>query len=486
MGSINLGKVAATVQVGTVTTGEAATQASVTNSGTAQDVVLNFTIPRGATGEESIFDVSVYNASGTPVAPAKYASLSAALAAVPSVAQKGGMSIKYIQSSDNKYVQYRLMSQTFSTTVTDWQGVDELAGLLEHHVSVNLFNKKSALIKNGYYQSGFAENKSYHVTHPIFVRAGITYKASYAGGLGANAKIGVVDAANNMINTVTGTNINGEVYITPNTDCYLSFNIGNAVNALDTFMVCIDTEFPSSYVGYYDYYSFNAVTIPTNRLTGKSVIFAGDSICAGAGGDGKGWAQRIGDANNMSWQNKGIGGGTIIDKNLVGSAFTIAETDFDSGADYIILEGGTNDADRIGSILNGATPELFGTYDTTDYTTQFNTSTFCNAVQHLLQTVVSTYPSAHVGFIIAPKMGVTSNGYTAGVNNRRAYFETIINLCNKWGVPVLNLWDECKLNPRIASHYTQGEDYMYVDGQHLTSNGYDYITPIIQAWMETL
>jgi len=39
--------------------------------------------------------------------------------------KKGGMSIKFIQSSDNKYVQYRLMTQAFSTTESDWQGVDE-------------------------------------------------------------------------------------------------------------------------------------------------------------------------------------------------------------------------------------------------------------------------------------------------------------------------------------------------------------------------
>ncbi len=42
--------VAATVNVGTVTTGQAGSQASVTNSGTANAAVLNFTIPQGAPG----------------------------------------------------------------------------------------------------------------------------------------------------------------------------------------------------------------------------------------------------------------------------------------------------------------------------------------------------------------------------------------------------------------------------------------------------
>lgn len=41
---------AATISVGSTTTGAAGTQASVTNSGTSSAAVLNFTIPRGATG----------------------------------------------------------------------------------------------------------------------------------------------------------------------------------------------------------------------------------------------------------------------------------------------------------------------------------------------------------------------------------------------------------------------------------------------------
>ncbi|GEM_PF-5412849 len=42
---------AATVSVGTVTTGDAGTSATVTNSGTSEDVVLDFTIPKGDDGE---------------------------------------------------------------------------------------------------------------------------------------------------------------------------------------------------------------------------------------------------------------------------------------------------------------------------------------------------------------------------------------------------------------------------------------------------
>ena len=49
------------VQVGSTRTGEAGTQANVTNSGTSSDVVLNFTIPRGDQGESQLvcYDVKL-------------------------------------------------------------------------------------------------------------------------------------------------------------------------------------------------------------------------------------------------------------------------------------------------------------------------------------------------------------------------------------------------------------------------------------------
>ena len=70
----------------------------------------------------SAFDLSAYN-NGTT-----YADLNAALTALnalPAAYKKGGMSVKYVQSSDNKYVQARLMANSFSTDVSQWQIVVE-------------------------------------------------------------------------------------------------------------------------------------------------------------------------------------------------------------------------------------------------------------------------------------------------------------------------------------------------------------------------
>ena len=56
---------AATVTVGTTTTGAAGTNASVTNSGTSSAAVLNFTIPRGADGQDADAPTIVEGTTGT-------------------------------------------------------------------------------------------------------------------------------------------------------------------------------------------------------------------------------------------------------------------------------------------------------------------------------------------------------------------------------------------------------------------------------------
>ena len=77
------------------------------------------------------FDLSAYNAQGGTLAT--YADLSAALTALnalPADFKKGGMSMKYVQTSD-KYVQYRLLADTFTTDIIQWQKEDDISNYLK-------------------------------------------------------------------------------------------------------------------------------------------------------------------------------------------------------------------------------------------------------------------------------------------------------------------------------------------------------------------
>ena len=78
-----------------------------------------------------VFDISAYNLTNGQ--PTLYSNLAAALGIngvnVPDALHKSGISVKFLrgsaQSSDNKYVQYRLMADEWSTNTDDWAIADE-------------------------------------------------------------------------------------------------------------------------------------------------------------------------------------------------------------------------------------------------------------------------------------------------------------------------------------------------------------------------
>ena len=75
---------------------------------------------------DGIYDVSKRNPTGGPNSDGKFTLeyiLSNAYTLIPTGWRHGGMSISFVDSSDNKYVQYRLKSDTWSDDVADWQEV---------------------------------------------------------------------------------------------------------------------------------------------------------------------------------------------------------------------------------------------------------------------------------------------------------------------------------------------------------------------------
>lgn len=237
----------------------------------------------------------------------------------------------------------------------------------------------------------------------------------------------------------------------------------------------------------------------SNILTGKTIVFDGDSICQASSETketNRGWPYRIGEKNGMKWYNVGIGGGTITAKmysKVTGMARHWISRNIDviyenfPELDYLILEGGTNDADLI-----DMESEQYGTIDSADFSGNYDDTTFCGACESLFFKAIHYYPKTKIGFIIAPKMGVENNHTVS--NKRRAYFLKMIEICKKWGIPYLDLWDGCPLNPRLEVYYDGNLDAQgnrdagkaYVDGQHLTKVGYDIISPKIEAWIRTL
>ena len=414
--------------------------------------------------------------------------------------------------------------------VTDLSLMSE--SVADFHDRVNLYNGEYLL---GFRASNGDVNNynNYAYSKPIPLESGDYLFTSSESVFGTtpgrrvylvNAEGQIID--NTMLKTaeVVGTKTEVGKYNNVNilkftlTDAhYVSLNIGElgSSNPLamspNNFMLVkgstID-DFPN-YEKYHDpYYDIKPSEINgLSGLFGKTAIFDGDSICHGTSvGSGEGakygygWAGRIGEANNMTWYNYGINGGVITSaSNPSVSGYHSVVDNIDTlyanfpNADYVIFEGGTNDADLIGSAIDD--PTILGTFSPMDFSGSYDITTFTGALETVFYKAINYWKGKAIGFIVAQKMGYEySSGFDKEHCNKRAYFERAMEVCKKWGVPFINLWDGCYLNPRNPSNYNRSlsndeninQGYLYTDGQHLTAKGYDYISPMIEDWMKSL
>ena len=233
-----------------------------------------------------------------------------------------------------------------------------------------------------------------------------------------------------------------------------------------------------------------------NCLENKKILWNGDSICAGAKARGN-WATRVAEHSGAECYNYAVGGGTIAEglrPLLSGKArHSVSRTleqmwEEHPDADYVILEGGTNDAD----LLEGPDmPSKLGSVEPEDFSGNYDRTTFCGALESVFYRATKYWNGKKIGFIIAHKMGVKEVSRV----RRRKYFDMAVVICEKWGIPYLDLWKGCYLNPCLPWMYddtkTPEENYandtgFYADGQHLTSRGYDYTTQIVEKWIQSL
>lgn len=317
-------------------------------------------------------------------------------------------------------------------------------------------------------------------------------------------RIALYDANKNYVKTKTATRVDdtdgysfeiteedlvGCMYTT------LNYQVGREYNAA----LYYNTEqFPIPVGNVAPRPNYNPVSDPVYKAI---FICDGDSICAGAHDQPEartGWWGRFRLDYSTAGRNYGVNGGTITANTyfqggkarhwLSRSIDTIYSTYPE--LDYLILEGGTNDADVIGGFSGDAPPALFGTWSETDFSGSYDDTTFCGAVETLFYKALMYYPHAKIGFIVAMEMG-TNN---ATVANRRRYFDEIIKIANKWHIPVLDLWRESQMDARLVCYYDSSlsgsqnvqQGKCYYDGQHPTSYGYNLIQNKIDSWVHSL
>jgi lysophospholipase L1-like esterase len=213
-----------------------------------------------------------------------------------------------------------------------------------------------------------------------------------------------------------------------------------------------------------------------------TILNLGDSIAAGYSGEGcsgKGYAELIAEEYyGLTCYDKAVGGATVRTRetttNNINSQINRALKE-QIEPDYILLDGGTNDAldqdTTLGSISDG-------------YSETFDESTFCGAFESVLSRITSNWEDSKVIYICVHRMCSRSDRLQTRIDLAK-------QMCEKWSIPYIDLFYESRLNTHLS-----GMRAMYTidtynagtgDGTHPNKLGYDtYYVPVIYEKMEEL
>lgn len=159
------------------------------------------------------------------------------------------------------------------------------------------------------------------------------------------------------------------------------------------------------------------------RIKGKNVVFFGDSICSGAGSTG-GYASRIQEITGCVANNQGVSGATIANAGTSTHKIVNMVREFTGDADMIVIEGGANDC--AGGIALG---EITATY-----TDELDETTFCGALESIIQTLLTNFPAAQLFGVITHR-DVTDAYTNANGVTKKEFRDKAAAIYEKYAVP---------------------------------------------------
>ena len=399
-----------------------------------------------------------------------------------------------------------MKEQVDNTSLYIKKNVEELKSLFVKYN--NLFDKNNSDVYTGGYFTSFTgginEYDKYMISHFIEVEEGKNYcYPANTSQYGSNNKIYVCYDENKEV--INAYDLRDATVDTDNDILHIKIPKGYGVKYIrvnlhqqtcPNFMIVEGDEYPSEFIPYgfkmSDDIEFsdsqkaeiskisteviaNSTVNIVSPLAYKTITFNGDSICQG-NVNGGGYGKIIAERYNMNYQNVAISGGTITAEQYISStgharhwiSRTISKMRDD--ADYVVLEGGVNDAS-----LNVPLGEI-----TSDYKSELDDTTYCGAFESMLKQVLEKYPGKKIGYILVHKM---DKNFDSRYENN--HYQASKQICEKWGVPYLDLNIEC---PPL--NYIQSLKEAYTtnsDGWHPNVEGYEkYYVPKILAWLERL
>ena len=176
-------------------------------------------------------------------------------------------------------------------------------------------------------------------------------------------------------------------------------------------------------------------------LAGKTLYVAGDSIAYGKSSAG-GYGKCIADKYGMTLTNEAVDGATltpnITDKVYGGTRGCISTVVTNSTAlakaDYILLEGGVNDAWNnapVGTLTDG-------------FAAAYDETTMTGALEKMLDDLATNHSDKRVAYVFP------HGGMFAGSENwYKTYKPAILAALKKWGVPYVDI---AETTPPMGKH----------------------------------
>lgn len=224
---------------------------------------------------------------------------------------------------------------------------------------------------------------------------------------------------------------------------------------------------------------------------GKLVAVFGDSIAFGSGNGGFGVGEYLVKDMGFELKKYAIGGARVGYKAgkhwLVDQVKqAIAEN---LQPDLIIFNGFTNDCyiPEDGSSDKPDVPlgEISEGFDGFDIQKVTKDMTFSRCFEEILYTFLTAYPKAKIIFFRPHNMG------RRGREIQKIYGERAIELCKKWGVPYVDLYEESGLNTFLPVHRDMFtcDSYGWGRGDSTHPNALCYelkYMPLIEAKIKSL
>ena len=216
-----------------------------------------------------------------------------------------------------------------------------------------------------------------------------------------------------------------------------------------------------------------------NPLYNKILCFTGDSICAATATGVKGWVNLMAENNpNTHFYNYAQDGYTIAKAEDDWSSRSIQNTlstilTEQPNADYIIIEGGAND--YWGSSHGITLGDISSGYNENN----FDRTSFSGGLEYIFNYCYTNFPGKKIGFIVTHQV-YASNFYQ--------FMDRAKEICKKWSVPYIDLFDEGNINFQISymrDRYSRhDESHPTGDGLHPNLDGYKIETPKIENWLK--